>query len=354
MKRVWFVVLLLAAPLSAQSVLYRSPNLGGTWVPDAAVVQFNFIHRFYVFPSSSGHAVVNFPTFTLATGLGRRMALGAHFGTRAVVNPAAISSNETELFARWRAWGAGEGREGLGLAVTPAYNFLSKSADAEVSVDWTRRFLTLEGAVRGVSKPGGVSGKAQAALAGGFVARLSRYVAVSGDVGSYVSPTPLAAWSVGLDFVIPGTPHTFTLEMSNAATSSIEGNSRGGTPLTNRLYGFEFTIPLHLSRFSPWFHPHRQPQLPEPVTPSATAPADAVVHIRAFKYQTDTVTIAVGQTVGWVNDDPVAHAVVIESGNVNSGLIPQGAAFRHTFATAGTFVYHCTPHPYMKAVVVVK
>src|SRR2546427_8548786 len=44
---------------------YRSANLGGTWVIDPGVVQFNFVHRFYVAPGPS-HAVVNNPTFTLA------------------------------------------------------------------------------------------------------------------------------------------------------------------------------------------------------------------------------------------------------------------------------------------------
>src|SRR5512146_207844 len=54
----------LASPLSAQSLLFRSPNLSGTWVPDAGVVQFNFLHRFYV-SSGPSHGVANYPTFTL-------------------------------------------------------------------------------------------------------------------------------------------------------------------------------------------------------------------------------------------------------------------------------------------------
>ena len=60
MKRISLALALLAAaaPLRAQSLLYRPPNLGGTWVPDAGVVQFNFLHRFYVFPGPS-HFVEN-------------------------------------------------------------------------------------------------------------------------------------------------------------------------------------------------------------------------------------------------------------------------------------------------------
>src|SRR6266487_3004019 len=76
-RQVWFAVLTLvaAAPLDAQSLLYRSANLGGTWVVDPGVVQFNFVHRFFVTPGPS-HTVVNDPTFTFATGIARNVAVG--------------------------------------------------------------------------------------------------------------------------------------------------------------------------------------------------------------------------------------------------------------------------------------
>src|SRR5574339_430660 len=70
----------LAAPLPAQSLLFRSPNLDGTWVPDAGVVQFIFLHRFYVSPPN-GKSVTNFPTFTLAVGLPAHTAVGLHYAT---------------------------------------------------------------------------------------------------------------------------------------------------------------------------------------------------------------------------------------------------------------------------------
>src|SRR2546425_635482 len=95
---------LLGTPLAAQSLLYRSPNLGGTWTPDGGVVQFNFAHRFYVFPAPS-HAVVNYPSFTLAAGIGRGVALGWHFGTHSLIpliTPSITSSNESELYGRYR------------------------------------------------------------------------------------------------------------------------------------------------------------------------------------------------------------------------------------------------------------
>src|SRR2546426_3158620 len=183
MKRVSLALLALtaAAPLRGQSLLYRGPNMGGSWVPDPAVVQFNFLHRFYVAPGPS-HAVVNYPSFTLAAGIAHGIAFGGRFATKSLAGTGAgaQSSNETEVFVRWRAVGT-EGREGFSLSITPAYNLLAKSIDGELAVDWTRGPVTLEGAARGINRELGTPGRHQVALAGGFVGRLTRYIAVTVD-----------------------------------------------------------------------------------------------------------------------------------------------------------------------------
>ena len=338
---------LVALPLSAQSLLYRSPNLGGTWVPDAGAVQFNFLHRFYVSPGPS-HTVANFPTFTLAAGVTRTVALGAQFATHSFLIAAGSgsnSTNETQLYARWRALGGPEGTEGLHLSVTPAYNLLAKSADGELGVDWTRGPVTLEGAARFMDKPLGQSGT-RAALGGGVVARVNRYVAVSADLGSFLSPTVLAAWSAGLQIGIPGSPHTFALEVSNAFTSTIQGNSIGQR---TKLYGFEFTIPLHLKRFGALFHP-AAPAAPQ--LPAGTA-VGAEVSIRGLHFVNDTVTVSAGQAVRWTNADPIEHTITFDDGQ-GSAMIPQGGGYARRFDQPGTYPYHCTPHPYMRGVIVVQ
>ena len=356
MKRVRLAVLVLAlswaaAPLGAQSLLYRPPNLGGTWVPDGGVVQFNFLHRFYVTPGPS-HSVVNYPTFTLAAGIGHGVDFGGRFATKSVVGTGAgaQSSNETEVFARWRVVGA-EGKDGISLAVTPAYNLLAKSADGEVGVDWTRGPLTLHGAARGVSRRLGESGNSAAAFAGGFNARLNQYIGVSADIGSFVSPTVRAGWSAAIDLLIPGSPHTFSLQASNAGSATIQGASQGITAPKNILYGFEFTIPLHLKRFAPWFH---KPAAPVTLGTLGGAAVAAQVRMSALKFRGDTITIAAGQAVRWTNGDPVEHTVTFDGGEPGSPLIPPNGSYVHRFDTPGTYTYHCTPHPFMKGVIVVK
>jgi len=335
-----------AAPLRAQSLLYRPPNLGGTWVPDPGVVQFNFVHRFYVADAAGAHKVTNFPTFTFAVGLGHDLAIGTHYGTNSLVVQNPYRPNETEVYARWRVIGA-EGREGFAVSLNPAYNFAAHSADGELSVDYNIGRLTLSGAARGMTKAFGID-TARAAFAGGATARLTDYIAVSADVGSFVSPTVRAAWSVALNVLIPGSPHTFSFQASNATTSTLEGNSIG---FSKMLYGFEFTIPLHLKRFSPWFH-----RSPKPVTLGAPAGAAiaAEVAMAAMKFAGQTVTIAAGQSVRWTNRDPVEYSVTFDGTEQGSPIIPTNGSYVHRFEHPGTYTYHCTPHPFMKGVVVVK
>src|SRR5260370_12036898 len=278
-----------AGALPGQSLLYRSANLGGTWVVDPGVVQFNFVHRFYIGPGTPGHVVVNDPTFTLATGVGPKVAVGGQFATHSILisqASGAQSTNETQLFARWRAWGGPEGSEGLHVSLTPAYNLLAKSVDGELGADWTSGPVTLEGAARIAAKPLGQSG-ARAAFGGGVVARVNRYGALSTDVGPFVGPTARAAWSAALHLLSPGSPHTFRLEVTNAVTSTIQGNSIGQS---QRLYGFEFTIPLHLKRFAPWFHGS-----PKPAALGPAAAVAAEVRMAAYPFQTPPDTLPAGE-----------------------------------------------------------
>ena len=346
-RHAWFAVLTLVvvAPLGAQSPLDRSPNMGGTWVPDAGVVQFNFLHRFYVTPRPNS-GVTNYPTFTLATGLPAHVGLGMRYATKGAANEA----NETEVYARLRRqigpWA---------ISATPAYNITLRSADGEVGVDWTRGGLTLLGAVRGMSHAFGED-RARAAAAGGAVVRLNSYVAITGDFASMLGTDPGEdpAWSAGLLFVIPGSPHTFSLHASNVGGNTIQGSSRADPfvkqATSKPLYGFEFTIPLHLKRFSPWFHGS-----PKPVALGAAGETVvAEVDMAALKYGKDAVTISAGQAVRWTNRDPVEHTVTFDGAEPGSPVIPAHGSYVHRFDKAGTYTYHCTPHPFMKGVVIVK
>jgi plastocyanin len=73
-----------------------------------------------------------------------------------------------------------------------------------------------------------------------------------------------------------------------------------------------------------------------------------------FSPPTIVVVIGVNNTVTWTNDDIVAHTVTSDTGVFDSGNIAAGATWSYTFATAGTYNYHCSYHSWMTGTVVVK
>ena len=65
------------------------------------------------------------------------------------------------------------------------------------------------------------------------------------------------------------------------------------------------------------------------------------------------VTISVGDTVTWSNDDTAAHTVTSGTssggpdGVFDSSLFMSGSTFEFTFDDSGTFDYFCMVHPWM-------
>lgn len=80
------------------------------------------------------------------------------------------------------------------------------------------------------------------------------------------------------------------------------------------------------------------------------------VEIKEHAYTPETITVKVGTTVTWTNQDGVRHDVVATNSNSdgpNSELLAKGDSYSFTFNKVGTYDYYCTPHPYMKGKVVV-
>ena len=86
----------------------------------------------------------------------------------------------------------------------------------------------------------------------------------------------------------------------------------------------------------------------------APSPSPVTVHIRNFAYVPETVTIAAGDSVRFVQDDETAHTVTASDASFDSGNLAQHAVWTHAFAKAGTYAYICAYHPYMKGMIVVK
>jgi plastocyanin len=77
------------------------------------------------------------------------------------------------------------------------------------------------------------------------------------------------------------------------------------------------------------------------------------VTIAKFMFGPDSLSVPVGATVTWTNDDTDPHTVVAKDGSFRSGALTKGGAYQHTFDKPGTYQYLCSIHPFMVATVVV-
>lgn len=91
---------------------------------------------------------------------------------------------------------------------------------------------------------------------------------------------------------------------------------------------------------------------------SAQGAGKAVVTIRGYDFAPDTLRVARGTLVTWVNCDNVArtdrHTSTSDTGVWSSPFFAEGETFAFTFGQTGQFPYHCIPHPTMRAVIIVQ
>jgi plastocyanin len=86
----------------------------------------------------------------------------------------------------------------------------------------------------------------------------------------------------------------------------------------------------------------------------AAAPARHVVEIRQFEFRPDTLRVAVGDTVVWINRDIVGHTATDSAGAWDSGELPKDGRWAYVPRAAGEWVYLCALHPSMKGRLIVK
>jgi len=98
----------------------------------------------------------------------------------------------------------------------------------------------------------------------------------------------------------------------------------------------------------------KAPQATAAATSTPSTSEQTAVTIKDFEFTPSAITIKVGDTVTWTNNGPSIHTVTADDGSFDSGDLSGGKTFSHTFQTAGTFAYHCSLHPFMKATVTVQ
>lgn len=88
---------------------------------------------------------------------------------------------------------------------------------------------------------------------------------------------------------------------------------------------------------------------------SDNASAKADVKIDNFSFLPQSLTVAVGTTVTWTNNDDVPHTVVSDDKTTfRSKALDTDEKFSFTFTKPGTYGYFCSVHPHMTGEIVVK
>jgi plastocyanin len=94
-------------------------------------------------------------------------------------------------------------------------------------------------------------------------------------------------------------------------------------------------------------------QVPE----TADVDGSTIVFIRDFGFHPATVRVKRGSRITWVNCEKtsgLAHTSTADAGAWSSPLVQPAAAFTTAVDVAGSFTYHCDPHPFMTGTVIVE
>jgi plastocyanin len=91
-----------------------------------------------------------------------------------------------------------------------------------------------------------------------------------------------------------------------------------------------------------------------PLAPVEIKIVEPGIDYQTWTYKPNAVSVPVGTTVTWTNTGGAAHTVTADDGkSFDSGSVAPDKQFTLTMHTAGTFPYHCSFHPFMKATITV-
>jgi plastocyanin len=97
-----------------------------------------------------------------------------------------------------------------------------------------------------------------------------------------------------------------------------------------------------------------------PATTPTQVSGTTTVNIQNFAFNPASITVPKGTTVTWMNQDSANHEIVNDAqGSIAQGALftsnslAKGASYSFKFDNPGTYHYHCSIHPSMKATVIV-
>lgn len=87
---------------------------------------------------------------------------------------------------------------------------------------------------------------------------------------------------------------------------------------------------------------------------TANAPSTHTIEIRGMEFHPAVLTVAVGDTIVWINRDIVPHTATARGRTMwDTGQLLQGQTGRYIARGRGTARYACTLHPTMRGTLIV-
>jgi plastocyanin len=82
--------------------------------------------------------------------------------------------------------------------------------------------------------------------------------------------------------------------------------------------------------------------------------AASQVNIDNYAFSPASLTVKVGTTVTWINQDEDAHTVDSTEGKFKSATLNKGDKFEFRFTAAGEYPFYCRFHPKMTGKIIVQ
>lgn len=235
-----------ATRADARSLVDATPNMPMSVQTAPGQVEFVFAHRFDMAGGEAANEFEASPTLSLTGGLAPGWEAVLNFSPSTSINAAANGGMLLEPMVDDQFLAAGPLH---GLAYL-AYNSAAISGDGAVMLTYDLGPLGMRAIAKGFTSTMGAAGPGAAAGLGG-VYHFNQNWSVVADWNQLVwSRNPGAipdgfstqgAWSGGLNFAIPYSPHSLMLYVTNANTGTLQETSVG-SPFVR--YGFAFLMPF--------------------------------------------------------------------------------------------------------------
>jgi alcohol dehydrogenase (cytochrome c) len=208
--------------------------------------------------------------------------------------------------------------------------------------------------------PGG-QGYGALSTAGGLVFKGQ----VDGNLVALNATTGDQLWSFQTGLPISAPPMTWADSAGNEYVTVVVGGNRGGLTTLDGDQVWTFSLNGTVD----------QVEAPPSIQTAVTLPATGIklgapeaapgqlgdnvlfagtIDTEDYSFTPQAAQVPVGTTISWQNNGSVEHTATATDSTWDTGAISPGAMVSVAFNTAGTFVYSCTPHPWMIGEVIVQ